>query len=69
MNSPQPPEFEKLLEIYRKLAEVACPIRLAFEVDRSYQIARKQCGMRSLAAFKSGFTAYLEQQDRGGAAL
>lgn len=65
MNSPQPPEFEKLLEIYGKLAEVVDPIRLAFEVDRSYQLARKQCGMRSLAAFKAGFVAYQEQQQRG----
>lgn len=65
MNSPQPPEFEKLLEIYSQLAEVVDPVRLAFEIDRNYQIARKECRMRSLSAFKSGFAAYQEQQQRG----
>lgn len=67
MSSTQPPEFEKLLEIYKQLAQVGDPICLQFELDRSYQLARKQCGMRSLAAFKAGFTAYLEQQ-KGGTA-
>ena len=68
MNNAQPPEFEKLLEIYRHLAGVADPVRLAFEIDHGYQVARKQCGMKSLAAFKGGFAAYQEQRDRGGMA-
>lgn len=65
MNNAQPPEFKRLLEIYQQLAEVTDAVRLAFEIDKSYQLARKQCGMRSLAAFKSGFAAYQEQQQRG----
>ncbi len=56
--------FDNLLVIYQELGEITNPVRLQFEIDISYQVARKQCGMRSLAAFKAGFAAY-QQQQRG----
>lgn len=63
--STQNPNFDNLLVIYQQLAEITDPVRLQFEIDRNYQLARKQCGMRSLAAFKSGLAAYLERQTGG----
>jgi hypothetical protein len=60
--STENPNFDNLLAIYQELAEITDAVRFQFEIDRSYQIARRECGIRSLSAFKAGFKAY---QQRG----